>query len=43
MQVKKLIESDQRFRNLIQNATVGIIVLSGEDMVIEVANIFMGN
>ena len=41
-QVKKLIESDQRFRNLIQNATVGIIVLTGEDMVIEVANNFYG-
>jgi PAS domain S-box-containing protein len=40
--VQKLEESDRRFRNLIHNAPVGIIVLSGEDMVVEIANDFYG-
>ena len=36
--VKKLIESEKRFQNLIGDATVGIVVLSGEDMIVEIVN-----
>ena len=31
-------ESEQRFRNLIKNATVGVIVLNGPDMVVDIVN-----
>lgn len=41
-QVKKLVESDQRFKNLIHEATVGIIVLNGEDHEVEIVNEFYG-
>ena len=40
--VQKLEESDRRFNNLIHNAPVGIIVLSGTGMVVEIVNDFYG-
>ncbi len=36
--VNKLIESERRFQHLIRDATIGMIVLSGEDMIVEVVN-----
>ena len=35
---QKLLEKDQRFQNLVRDATVGIIVLSGSDMNVDVVN-----
>lgn len=36
--VNKLIESEQRFQHLIRDATIGMIVLIGEEMIVEVVN-----
>lgn len=36
--IRKLRDSDQRFRNLIQDATIGIIVLHGTDLIIDIVN-----
>lgn len=36
--VNKLIESERRFQHLIRDATIGMIVLSGEEMIVEVVN-----
>jgi PAS domain S-box-containing protein len=41
--VNRLVESENRFRNLIREATVGIVVLNGEDMVVEVVNDVYGS
>jgi PAS domain S-box-containing protein len=35
---KKLEESQKRFQNLIRDATIGIVVLSGEEMIVEIVN-----
>ena len=35
---QSLQQSDQRFQNLIREASVGIIVMTGDDMIVEVAN-----
>ncbi|MCE3278561.1 MAG: rcsC [Bacteroidetes bacterium] len=35
---QKLEQSEKRFQNLIREATVGIVVLTGQDMVVEVVN-----
>jgi PAS domain S-box-containing protein len=40
--INKLIQSDKHFRNLIKEATVGIIVLTGEEMKVEVVNDLYG-
>ncbi len=37
---KKIEQSEQRFRNLIRHATVGIIVLIGPDLVVDIVNEF---
>lgn len=34
----KIKESEQRFQNLVRNATVGIVVLTGESMKVEIVN-----
>jgi len=36
--LKDVAESEQRFQNLIREATVGIVVLKGEDLVVEIVN-----
>jgi len=36
--IKRLTESEKRFRTLIKNATVGVIVLIGEDMTVDIVN-----
>ena len=36
--IQKLIETENHFKNLIREATVGIVVLIGEEMIVEVAN-----
>jgi PAS domain S-box-containing protein len=36
--IQKFMASDQRFQNLVQQATVGIIILSGAEMRVEVVN-----
>lgn len=36
--VKKLTESEKRFQSLIREATVGIVVLTGEEMLVEIVN-----
>jgi PAS domain S-box-containing protein len=36
--VQRLRLSDQRFQNLVREATVGIIILNGKDMVVDVVN-----
>ena len=35
-------DSRQRFENLIRDATVGIVVMTGKDMVVEIANVAYG-
>jgi PAS domain S-box-containing protein len=40
--LQRLQLSEQRFRNLVRQSTAGIIVLSGENMVVDVANIAYG-
>lgn len=37
---KKIEQSEQRFRNLIRHATVGVIVLIGPDLVVDIVNEF---
>jgi PAS domain S-box-containing protein len=37
---KKIEQSEQRFRNLIRYATVGVVVLTGPEMVVDIANEF---
>lgn len=36
--VNSLLDSEKRFQNLISNATIGIVVLQGDDLVVETAN-----
>ncbi len=36
--VKQLKESDQRFQNLVRDAAVGVVVLTGEDMRVDIVN-----
>jgi PAS domain S-box-containing protein len=36
--LKKIQESEQRFQNLVRDASVGIVVLTGEDMKVEIVN-----
>lgn len=35
---KRILESEQRFQNLVRDASVGIIVLTGEEMRVEIVN-----
>ncbi len=36
--IKKIQESEQRFQNLVRDASVGIVVLTGEEMKVEIVN-----
>lgn len=36
--IKKIEESEQRFQNLVRDASVGIVVLTGEEMKVEIVN-----
>jgi PAS domain S-box-containing protein len=38
MMLQQLRESERRFQSLINDATVGVVVLGGEDMVVEIVN-----
>ncbi len=43
LNVQRLIASQERFQNLVKDATVGIVILMGEDLVVDIVNQAYGN
>ncbi|HEY4335942.1 MAG TPA: PAS domain-containing protein [Puia sp.] len=43
MSIQRLIASQERFQNLVEEATVGIVILMGDDLVVDIVNQAYGN